>query len=178
MIDQRMFGAVVSGFLAVAVAQGAGRVRGGLVAFYDFTAGEGTVVEDRSGVEPAIDLRIEDPGAVEWGRGALKVKAKTLIRTDKPPKRMLETLKKSGQLTVEAWVHPARLNQSGPARIVTLSRDTSNRNLTLGQDGETFDARLRTTKTGNNGVPSLQSANQTVDTRPTHVVFTRSRSGE
>ena len=58
-------------------------------------------------------------------------------------------------ITIEAWVKTASDQQSGPARIVTLSSDTSHRNVTLGQQGKTFEARLRTTATSPNGVPAI-----------------------
>jgi hypothetical protein len=49
------------------------------------------------------------------------------------------------EITIEAWVMPADDIQDGPARIVSLSADTGNRNFTLGQTTDYYDARLRTT---------------------------------
>jgi hypothetical protein len=41
--------------------------------------------------------------------------------------------------------------------MVTLSRDTGERNFTLGQLGDAYEVRLRTTSTSPNGEPSLAS---------------------
>ena len=66
---------------------------------------------------------------------------------------------------------------SGPARILTVSLDTGQRNVTLGQDGDRFDVRLRTTDTSTNGIPSLASDARTLTTELTHVVYTHDRGG-
>ena len=47
------------GFVAGTL-NGAGRVKTGLQAIYDFNSTDGPVVKDRSGVQPALDLRIAD----------------------------------------------------------------------------------------------------------------------
>ncbi len=60
-------------------------------------------------------------------------------------------------MTIEAWVKPANTTQSGPARIVTLSRDPGSRNFTLGQKAGAYEVRFRTTSTSANGEPALSS---------------------
>ncbi|HSG69093.1 MAG TPA: DUF1592 domain-containing protein, partial [Planctomycetaceae bacterium] len=72
---------------------------------------------------------------------------------------------------------PAKTDQDGPARIVTLSKDSGERNITLGQDGDKYDVRLRTTKTTTNGMPSVASQAKSLSANLTHVVYTRDRSG-
>ena len=49
--------------------------------------------------------------------------------------------------------------------------------MTLGQDGKRYDVRLRTTSTSTNGIPSTASPDAAVQTRLTHVVYTRDRAG-
>ena len=49
------------------------RVGGGLEALYEFNSSEGAVVKDRSGNDPALDLRIGDPKAVRLSDGGLEV---------------------------------------------------------------------------------------------------------
>ncbi len=65
---------------------------------------------------------------------------------------LLTACRKSNQLTVEAVIHPDRLDQSGPARIVTFSSSAYSRNFTLGQERDKLIFRLRTPRTGDNGV--------------------------
>jgi len=153
------------------------RVRRGLVALYDFQSPDGTLVKDRSGAGKPIDLRIGDTKAVRRSRGLLEVRRRTLIRSEKPASRIIDAVRKSGEITIEAWLQPAETGQSGPARIITLSSSPSERNFTLGQEGDRFDVRLRTTKTSRNGIPSLSSASKSLQTKLTHVVYTRDRSG-
>lgn len=152
------------------------RVRDGIQVLYRFGNADGDRVRDVSGNGSPVDLKIEHPNAVTRKPGALTVRGKTVIRSESAPKQLIETIRRSGELTVEAWVTPADDRQSGPARIVTLSKSGVQRNFTLGQDGNKYDARLRTTKTSDNGIPSITTG-KTVRPRQTHVVYTRDRSG-
>jgi hypothetical protein len=147
----------------------------GIVALYDFAGEPGDTVSDRTG--SGFDLRINDRKAVQWSSGSLKVNRKTQI-TATDAQKLNAKLKRSRELTIEAWVTPARTDQSGPARIVTLSRNQNERNFTLGQDGKRFDVRLRTTKASTNGLPSVASLPGSLKTERTHIVYTRSRSGD
>jgi hypothetical protein len=87
--------------------------------------------------------------------------------------------KASGELTVEAWVKPANFTQTGPARIVTMSTNTSIRNFLLGQDTSTYAARFRADgETGwANGNPTVFTTTGTATTALTHVVYTHSSDG-
>ncbi|SVD97050.1 uncharacterized protein METZ01_LOCUS449904, partial [marine metagenome] len=80
------------GFVAGTV-NGAGRVKTGLQAIYDFNSAEGPVVKDRSGVQPALDLRIADLKAVRRTKGSLEVRAKTVIRSDKPSAKIFNAVR-------------------------------------------------------------------------------------
>jgi hypothetical protein len=75
-------------------------------------------------------------------------------------------------------VTPADGSQTGPARIVTISSGSSQRNVTLGQDGDKFDVRLRSSRTDANGLPSLSSPGGAVGTRATHIAYTRDAAGK
>jgi len=158
-------------------AAGEGRTRSGLLALYDFAAADGPVIHDRAGAESPVNLRIADPKAVRRTAGALQITGPAVIRSDQPATRINESIRRTGEFTIEVWLHPARTNQTGPARIVTLSQDPNQRNFTLGQDGDRIDARFRTTKTNANGIPSLASPSRSLQTRLTHIVYTRERSG-
>lgn len=149
----------------------------GLIALYDFQSTSGAVVKDRAGVGKPLDLQIANPKSVRRAAGALEVKRKTTIRSIEPATRLVEAVRKSGEITIEAWVRPARLAQTGPARIVTLSKDSSERNFTLGHDRDRFELRLRTTRTSRNGIPATVSPAGSLTTRLLHVVCTRDRSG-
>lgn len=165
------------GVLGVFTADAAERSRAGLQALYDFRSQEGDVVEDRAMAGEPINLKIENPEAVRRAQGSLEVVGDTVIRSDESSGRLIEAIRQSGEMTVEAWIRPADTGLSGPARIVTLSKNGSERNFTVGQEGDRFDVRLRTTKTSGNGMPSLAAPEQSVTAELTHFVYTRERGG-
>ncbi|MFO0905580.1 MAG: DUF1553 domain-containing protein [Pirellulales bacterium] len=92
-------------------------------------------------------------------------------------KHLVGELKTAGEFTVEAWITPAVERQTGPARIITLSQDSGQRNFTVGQDGRRLDVRLRTTKTDANGLPSLAGPEVLQAGRKVHLVVTFNRAG-
>ena len=159
-------------------AHAATRTTSGLQALYDFGTTNGPIVKGQSRSGAAPGLKISDTNAVRRSAGILVVRGETLIRTQKPAATIIESVRRSGETTIEAWIQPARLDQSGPARIITLSENSSERNFTLGQDGDRFDVRFRTTKTSGNGLPSLSTPPNSLTTELTHVVYTRGRNGK
>ncbi|MDP7048325.1 MAG: DUF1592 domain-containing protein [Verrucomicrobiota bacterium] len=150
----------------------------GLVVLYDFRLAKGNVIKDRSGADPPLDLEIESSNNVRRSEGTLELRGPALIRSGKPAAKLFNAVRRSGEITLEAWVRPANTRQDGPARIVTLSGNTSERNFTLGQEGDTIDVRLRTTKTSGNGAPSLGGPKRSLTTKLIHIVYTRNRGGQ
>ena len=145
----------------------------GLEALYTFEEGKGDTIRDRSGKSEPINLKISDTSAVEWSNGRLTVRKPVLIASEDPAKRLTEAIKKSRALTIEAWITPANTKQKGPARIVSLSSGSGERNFTLGQDTDKYEVRFRTARTDANGLPGLNSPNGSVEPRLTHIVYTR-----
>ena len=123
---------LVAGDVPPVVAQSAAtRDSRGLVALYDFSERSGTTVHDRSGVGQAVDLTIDKAPNVSWSDDGLTVKDSTKIVYAKPARKIIDAVRRSNAITVEAWLKPAKTSQSGPARIVSISQDTSGRNVTL-----------------------------------------------
>ena len=168
---------ILSAGVATLCPTAAERVQSGVLAAYDFASTEGAVVKDRSGVVPALDLRIDRPGNVRRQPGSVEIRNTAAIRSNKPPTKILNAVKRSNALTVEVWFRSADLTQEGPARLFTISGDTSNRNLTLGQEGPALQARLRTTRTSNNGMPAIETG-RLLKTTLTHAVYTRDALGK
>lgn len=157
---------------------GAGdRVSTGLQALYEFSARSGPVVNDTSGVAPALNLKITQMKSVKRSTGRLQVTGKTLIHSGQPSKKLSQAITRSGEVAIEAWIQPGNTTQAGPARIVSLSKDSNNRNFTLGQDGDNYETRFRTDQTSDNGLPASVTPSKTVKPTLTHVVYTRSRAG-
>ena len=157
-------------------ARGAERVDNGLLAFYDFNTIEGPIVKDRSGLKPALDLRIRAKGNIRRTNGSLEIIKGTVITSERPPLRMLNALKQSNEITVEVWFKPSNLNQDGPARLVTISKNISERNFTIGQKAANLQSRLRTTRTSKNGMPAIETT-PILSGKLTHAVYVRDSSG-
>lgn len=85
---------------------------------------------------------------------------------------LLAECRKSHQLTVEAVIRPDRLDQTGPARIVTFSSSASSRDFTLGQQQDKLIFRLRTPRTGDNGYNPEVTLGPIPSERPMHVAVT------
>ena len=149
----------------------------GLQVLYTFERPKDGIIRDRSGVGEPLDLRIDKPQGVNWRGGGLTVSSGVRITSPQPARKLIAAVKQSGELTIEAWVKPKDLRQDGPARIVSLSADPGQRNVTLGQEAGQYDIRLRTTATSTNGIPSMSTGKDVVRMELTHVVYTRDPGG-
>lgn len=159
------------------------RERAGLVALYRFGERRGRTVRDVSGAGEGLDLRIRDAGAVRWlTSGGLVVQGPTIISSERPALKITHACQQTRELTIEAWIAPAKTGQSGPARIVELSEESHKLNFLLGQEsrhdgGDFFVARLRTSQSTTDGIPKHDLPPVAVPLHPTHVVCTRSADG-
>ena len=161
-----------------------GRISDGLVALYDFEELSGTVAHDLSGLTPSMDLEIISPGSSNWGAGTLGLDSSAVLTSGGAATRINTAISTSNELTLEAWVTPANVTQDGPARLISLSADAHNRNVTLGQGlwgtqaSDTFTTRLRSTETDTNGFPALDTDAGAASMGLLHVVYTRSMNGQ
>ena len=153
------------------------RVTSGLQVLYTFQAGSGTTVEDVSGVGAPLNLTVENGAAVNRiPGGGLSINSSTIVASAGAATKIIDACKTSDEISIEAWVRPANTTQDGPARIVTLSDGAYDRDFTLAQEESTYDTRLRTTATNDNGIPSLTAGTATIS-ELSHVVYTRDASG-
>ncbi|MET0421956.1 MAG: VanZ family protein [Acidimicrobiia bacterium] len=115
------------------------------IARYDFDAGSGTVAADMSGAAPALDLQLSRAG-VSWIEGGGPHFDGGVARSAESAASIAKATKRSGAITVEAWVRTDRLDQTGPARLVSISDGTQYHdvNVHLGQDADALSVRLRT----------------------------------
>ena len=78
--------------------------------------------------------------------------------------------------TLEMWIANINTTQDGPARIMTYSRNSGNRNFMLGQQGYQYSIRNRAylAESTNNGGPDLETYDVDQDAQATlqHVVVT------
>lgn len=154
------------------------RTSDGLILSYEFNEATKSFYKDTSNLNPALHLKVENDKRVQSIDHGIRLLGGSKLSNAGNASRVAASLQRSNALSVEAWIRPASLNQAGPARIFTFSQDGSNRNFTLGQEGKKIDFRLRTSSTSSNGLPSLASKSDLKTNQPTHVVFTRAKSGE
>ena len=150
------------------------RVTAGLVAFYDLEEGTGATIGDTSGVGTAVDLTVADPTRTSWVAGGLRFDQATVALTPGSGAKVTDAVKASGAMTVEAWITPANVTQSGPAMIVSMA-GSSARNWALGQTGSSYSTKFRTSTTTADG--EVATATLGVTATRQHVVYTRDAAG-
>ena len=134
------------------------RITDGLVVLYDFANVLNDKIPDVSGQADVVDLQIETPKKVDLKSGSVRLNSGALIAaSQKDSRRLAAKLAKANAISIEAWIRTDRWDQTGPARIVTLSRDANHRDFTLGHDGNHFEFRLRRSGSNNNGLPGTRS---------------------
>ncbi len=159
------------------------RVEDGLIAFYNFSEGEGDNVEDRSKYGAPLNLKIKQEGiATQWLTGqGLRLLGNTIIEHEGSPDKLIDEISRTDEITMETWIRQDLINQSGPARIITLSEGTEQRAITLGHEGNNsifnYKVRLNTTSTGVNGLPELSTQSGFFSETLHHVVYSRNRDG-
>ncbi|MAU09760.1 MAG: hypothetical protein CL607_08065 [Anaerolineaceae bacterium] len=162
---------------------GVNRVTNSLLALYEFNETGGNTVADTSGAGSPMNLTISNTGNVSQGGGALTVNSSTVIQSSGAATKLIDGIKSTNEVTLEAWIQSNNLTQSGPARVAGISGNPSNRNITLGQGlwgsqpMDVYDMRLRTRSTNPNGTPSLSTPAGTATTNLMHVVLTHEANG-
>jgi len=160
---------------------GSERYRENLVALFEFKQGWGNSAWDTSGSEPPMHLNVGE--GVEWMSSyGVRFDSKS-ARVRAPPqssRKLYDRIAKpdagSQQYSVEAWVTPANVTQSGPRPIVTYSENSGESNFSLGQSLYNYDFRNRSLAFGieEDGVPALTTydADEDLQANLQHVVIT------
>jgi hypothetical protein len=131
-------------------------------------------VNDTSGVGTPLNLTIGSAASVAWVSGGLKVNTATAISSPGFASKIISSAQSSNEITIEAWVTPSSLTLTGPARIATISKNSTQRNLIFGQSGNRYEAQIKTST----GTPALQTPASSLTQTLAHVVYTRSSSGQ
>jgi VanZ family protein len=100
------------------------------------------------------------------------------LQTDSPVNLLNQSIKETSQFTIVTTIATANLQQTGPARIISLSDSIGKRNFTLGQQDNNLNLRLRTPINGINAqYLSTNLYNIFTDTQPHKLVITYANSG-
>ncbi len=154
------------------------RASQGLLVLYEFKAGEGTAIHDRSGRPQPLDLKIESPQAVAWlPQGGLLLRKPAQIVSERPAKAVVERVVATQEITLEAWIRPSQSRVRGTEirRVFTFSLGYHDKNFQFGQLEDTFAGLVRP-NLGPARYDLLRSGRKSVRKGLTHVVFTRDRS--
>lgn len=154
-----------------------GRVHSGVLALYDFSAIENGSVQDSAGRSEDSILKIANSDTVRLLPDGLELLAGGRLKSRSRPAKISDMVRIGGEMTLEAWIRPNATDQTGPATILTMSNGTDQRNFLLGQEGDRYVARFRTSRTDMEAKPTLSTLPGSVTDETTHVVFTRDRTG-
>lgn len=145
-------------------------------ALYVFEPGVAQPLQNLGLAGPAADLETLGEVRLDGTEQSWQF-AGGFLRTTQPPGLLTARLKQQGALTIEVVLRPESLEQDGPARILTISSGTSQRNVTLGQSQDAYHIRCRTTRTNDNGAPDLQAVAGSAQLTWTHLVYTFQSNG-
>jgi hypothetical protein len=113
----------------------------GLIALYTFHEGSGTTIHDVSGVGDPLNLTIPNLPGITWlPGGGISINEGQIIGSGAPATKVIQAVQETSEITIETWIKPDSLNQLGPARVVTLSAHTTDRNFTLGLENVTWNS--------------------------------------
>ncbi|MEM8890736.1 MAG: LamG-like jellyroll fold domain-containing protein, partial [Bacteroidota bacterium] len=166
-----------------------------------FTFGEtgGNLIYDYAGTGEELNLRVRNRKQVKWTDKGLQLlvqhddyKKNPKITSERSSRRLVESIKNSGEMSVEIWMKSANLKQIGPAELLSLEKNERRRNFALGQgpegkpnknkaklpNGSFLNARISASATDRDGEPGIQSPLNSLVLDTTHVVFTRDSSGK
>lgn len=118
----------------------------GLVFVYA-TEGDGRTARDvDSGHPRAFDVTPHGRARFD-AHGALQVAA-GWFEADELPEGLARPFRESGEMTLELTVWPGKPATDDPLRIFSYSADSKSQNLSLSQDGDRAEIRIRTTEDG------------------------------
>jgi hypothetical protein len=126
-----------------------------VIGYYPFKFGPPSKLHktgDGLGIE-YVSTRVFENTGTELGPDGLHFTAPGIALSPLPPVWLAEAIEASS-LGVELTIRAALKRQSGPARIFTISKNSGERNLTIGQQGSDLIIRLRRSATNPNGLPA------------------------
>ncbi|BCL35671.1 hypothetical protein NSMS1_21180 [Nostoc sp. MS1] len=143
-----------------------------LVAHYELSGK--CCYQDKTGNQPEL-LWQGQPVSIPQSQGVF-LNANSWLKTSAPVSTLSHRISQTSEFTISAAIATTNLDQKGPARIISISDSSLRRNLTLGQQGNSLDLRLRTPLTGENGTEiKLNIPNIFTDTYLHQIIITYAR---
>ena len=153
-----------------------GRVHDDLFALYNFAQGEGDIVTDLSGIEPAMDLTPQfystNLGTLQWPEDCDCIDFRRGILLNEYPTKFFSHLDQDPlALSIEIWIDADSTAPRGPARILasTNATDRNPQNLIFGPE---HAAMALHTRYGSASDTERIYFDDTIQTELTHYVLT------
>ena len=144
-----------------------------LIANYQFQGN--CCYKEQTGQLPEL-LWQGQPSNAQEGKGVF-LSSSHWLKTATPVKTLSKRISKTSEFTLSTTLATTKSEQFGPARIISISGNSLRRNLTLGQQGNNLDFRLRTPITGENGAElTLNIPKVFTDTKPHQIIITYSNA--
>jgi len=159
------------------------RVPENLQVLYNFSDLSESVISDHSEKGTPLNLDIEPVFNTAWlPAQGLKVLGNTILTSKKnSSSELIDSLKKTNEITIEAWVKPDKINQPAPSNIISFTTDDTHQGFSLMQDGNMdfyeYGIRLRTTHTDEIGNPKISTSMNFMNQGLQHLIYTRSQAG-
>lgn len=132
------------------------------------------IVEDTSGYEDPLTLVVEDTSAVTWASGGVTFDGDTLAVSLSEAGKVYDAINAAGEFSVEMILQRAAPGSTAsPSRIIAMSEGSGDSNFVFGQDGGSYEARVRDSATSGSGVlsPEFISSTSLGSSGDTHVVL-------
>jgi len=133
---------------------------------------------DRTGNLPSLSWQGQPAAKIVLDEQGVLLSDRQWLQTDTPVNLLNQRLQETSQFTIVTTFATAKLQQKGPARIISISDTIGRRNFTLGQQDNELNLRLRTPMNGVNAQYLNTSIyNAFTDTESHKIVVTYANSG-
>lgn len=156
------------------IAAGGQRHEANVVALWEFKSGTGLKAYDTSGISPTMDLDLTNTTWVGGYGIEIQDGGRAQAQTS-DSKKLHDTIKATGQFSIEAWIVPNNVAQTNK-NIISYSSGDNARNFTVKQFEYAYEAQLRTSETGTNGQLPLRTADEDAQPTQQHIVINYDQS--
>jgi hypothetical protein len=159
-----------------------GRVGTDVIALYKFDTQIVGEIADVSGFGAPLNLAVVGNGNYTVTSEGWNLTGDTTISSKAPALKLALECSQSNAITIEVWIRPASVAQTGPARILGMSLDPYSANFVLAQGAnngnpdDRFNVRLLSEDSGDQMVSAV-TRRGVVTTDWTHLVFARGADG-
>ncbi|MGM3305265.1 VanZ family protein [Anabaena sp. WFMT] len=130
--------------------------------------------QEKQGNSPEL-LWKGKPTNIREGKGVF-LSSSQWLQTAKPVKNISQKISQKSEFTLSTTLATDNIQQTGPGRIISISNNSLRRNLTLSQQKDSLELRLRTPITGENGTDlQLMVPNVFTDKEFHQILMTYSR---